>query len=181
MIQIVTKNNVMKNIRNLKIQDQELLNNLLYNTFEVNLIIHNKTEMKIKIVTLLTDIIKTIPITMIDIGITTDTEAIVESIHKIIIDRILNKDIIIDLKVHIKLGLDMIITIKEELHPDLHIDHHTGTTLIIDTILDLDVDLVLNQKETLSDDIITRIDLHPDQEIIDHDLEHLHKTENKIE
>ena len=181
MFQIVIKDNVMKNTRDIKIRDQELLNNLLYNTFEINPIMHKEIEMKMKIILFLTDIIKTIPITMINKGITTDTEAKVEIIQKIFFDRFLNKDIIIDLKAHIKLDLDMTITIKEELRPDLHIDHHIETTLIIHTILDLDLDLVLNHKETLSDDIITHIDLHPDQEITDHDLEHLHKIDNKIE
>ena len=71
--------------------------------------------------------------------------------------------------------------IKEELHPDPHLDHHTGTTLITDIILDQDIDLVLNHKETQLDDTITHIDLHLDQEITDHDLEHPHKTDNKIE
>ena len=75
----------------------------------------------------------------------------------------------------------MTILIKEELHLDLHIDHHTETTLVIDTILDQDVDLVLNHKETPLDDTISRIDLHPDQEVTDEDLEHPHKTDNKIE
>ena len=73
----------------------------------------------------------------------------------------------------------MTITIKEGLHPDLHIDHQTDTTPIIDLILDQDIDLVLNHKETPLDDTITRIDLHLDQEITDHDLEHPHKTDNK--
>ena len=75
----------------------------------------------------------------------------------------------------------MTIIIKEELHPHLHIDHHTETTPIIDLILDQDIDLVLNHKETPLDDAITRLELHPDQEITDHDLEHPHKTDNKIE
>ena len=71
--------------------------------------------------------------------------------------------------------------IKEELHPDLHIDHHIGTTPIIDIIHDQDIDLVLNHKETPLDDTITHIDLHLDQEITDQDLEHPHKTDNKTE
>ena len=74
----------------------------------------------------------------------------------------------------------MTIIIKEELHPDLHMEHHIETTPIIDIIHDQDIDLVLNHKETLLDDTITRIDLHLDQEITDHDLEHPHKTDNKI-
>ena len=75
----------------------------------------------------------------------------------------------------------MTIIVAEELHPDLHIDHHTETTPIIDIILDQDIDPVLNHKETPLDDTITRIDLRLDQEITDHDLEHTHKTDNKIE
>ena len=75
----------------------------------------------------------------------------------------------------------MIIIIKEKLQTDLHIDHHTETTPIIDIIHDQDIDLVRNHKKTLLDDIITHIDLHLDQEITDHDLEHPHKTDNKIE
>ena len=70
---------------------------------------------------------------------------------------------------------------KEELHPDLHIDHHTETTPNIDLIHNQDIDLVLNHKETLLDDTTTHIDLHQDQEITDHDLEHPHKTDNKTE
>ena len=61
---------------------------------------------------------------MTDIKITTDTEATVEIIHKIIIDLILDKDNTIDLKAHTHLDPDMTIIIKEELHPGLHIDHH---------------------------------------------------------
>ena len=145
--------------------------------------------MKIKLIVLLKiktviDIIKTTtPTTMTDIEITTDTEATVEIIHKIFIGLILDKDITLDLKAHTNLDPDLtiIISIKEELHADLHIDHHTETTPIIDTILDQDIDLVLNHKETLLHDTITRIDLHPDQEITDHDLEHPHKTDNKTE
>ena len=75
----------------------------------------------------------------------------------------------------------MTIIINEELHPDLHIDHHLETTPIIDIIHDQDIDLVLNHKETLLDDTISRIDLHLDQEITDHDPEHPHKIDNKIE
>ena len=140
-----------------------------------------KMTILLKITTVI-DIIKTITLTtMIDMERTTDTEATVEIIHKICIDLILDKDTVIDLKAHTNLDLEMTIIIKEELHPDLHIDHHTETTPIIDTILDQDIDLVLNHKETPLDDIITRIDLHPDQESTDHDLEHLHKTDNKTE
>ena len=68
--------------------------------------------------------------------------------------------------------------IKEELHPDPHIDPRTETTLFTDLILDQDIDLALNHKEIPLDDIITHIDLHPNQ-ITDHDLEHLHRTDNK--
>ena len=58
----------MKNIKEIKIRDQELLNNLLYNIFAVNLLIHKKIEMKTKMVILLDitaviDLIKTITLT----------------------------------------------------------------------------------------------------------------------
>ena len=133
-------------------------------------------------ITTVIDIIKiTTPTTMTDIEITTDTEATVEIIHKIIIDLILDKDHSIELKAHTHFDPDMTIIIKEELHPDLHINHHIETTPIIDIIHDQVIDLVLNHKETLSDDTITRIDLHLDQKNTDHDLEHPHKTDNKIE
>ena len=75
----------------------------------------------------------------------------------------------------------MTIIIKEELHPDLHKDNHTETTLIIETSPDQDLDLVLNHKKTPLDDTITHIDLLLDQEITDLDLEHPHKIDNKIE
>ena len=75
----------------------------------------------------------------------------------------------------------MTIIIKEELHLDLQIDLHIEKTLIIDTIHDQDIDRVLNHNETLLDDTITHIDLHLDQKITDHDLEHPHKTDNKLE
>ena len=130
------------------------------------------------------DIVKTTPTIVIDIEIMIDTEATVEIIHKTTIDLILDKDTTIDPKVHTHIDLDMTTIIKEELHPDPHIDHHTGTTLITDRILDQDIqdiDLALNHKETLLDDIITHIDLHPNQEITDHDLEHLHRTDNETE
>ena len=90
----------------------------------------------------------TTPTTRIDI------EVIAEIIHKTIIDLILDKDITIDLQVHIHLDPDMTIIIKEELHLDLHIDHHTQTIPIIDTILDQDTYLVPNHKETPLDDTI---------------------------
>ena len=141
VFQIVIKNNVMKNTKIIKMRDQELPNNLLYNTSVVNPAILKKTEMKMKMIILLeimmvTDIVKTTRTIMIDIEIMTDTEATVEIIHKTTIDLILDKDTTIDPKVHTHLDLDMITIIKEELHPDLHIDHHTGTTLITDIILD---------------------------------------------
>ena len=75
----------------------------------------------------------------------------------------------------------MTIIIKEQLHLDLHKDLLIETTLIIDTILDQDIDLVLNHKEIPLDDTIIHTDLHPNQEITDQVLEHLHKTDNKIE
>ena len=187
VFQIVIKNNVRKNIRQIKIRDQELLNNPLYNTSVVHPVILKKIEMKIKMIIFLeiTTVIYIIkintPTTTTDIEITTDIEATVEIIHKIFIDLILAKDITVDLQVHTHLDPDMTITIKEELHPNFHIDHHIETTPIIDRIHDQDIDLVLNHKETLLDDTITRIDLHLDQEITDHDLEHLHKTDNKKE
>ena len=62
---------------------------------------------------------------MTDIETMTDTAAIVENIHKIVIDLILDKDTTIDLKVHTNLDLDMTTITKEKLHPVLHIDHHT--------------------------------------------------------
>ena len=104
--------------------------------------------MKIKLIILLEittvkDIIKTTtPTTMTNIEITTDTEATVEIIHKILIDLILDKDIPIDLKTHTHLDPDMTIIIKEELHPDLHIDQPIETTPIIDIIHDQDIDLI---------------------------------------
>ena len=116
-----------------------------------------------------------------DREIMTDTEAPVEMIYKTTIDLILDKDITIDPKVHIRVDLDMTTIIKEELHPDLHVDHHIGTTLITDIILDQDIDLAHNHKEIPLDGIITHIDLHPNQEITDHDLERLHRTDNKTE
>ena len=117
---------------------------------------------------------------MIDIEIMIDTEVTVGIIHKTIIDLILDKDITIDLKVHTHPDLDTTTVIKEELHPDLLIDHHTETPLITDINLDQDINLVLNHKEIPLDDIIIHIDLHPNQEITDHDLEHRHRIDNKI-
>ena len=108
-------------------------------------------------------------------------EVTAEIIRKTIIDLILDKDTTIDLKVHTHLGLDMTTIIKEELHPGLHIDHHTETPLIIDIILVQDIHLVLNHKGIPLDDIFIQTDLHPNQEITDHDLEHFHRIDNKIE
>ena len=103
------------------------------------------------------------PIITTDREITTDIEATVENIHKIIIDLILDKDVTIDLQIQTHLDPDMTTIIKKELHPELHIDHHTEKTPIVDIIHDQDKDLVL------------------DQDITDHDLEHPYKTHNKTE
>ena len=98
----------------IKIRDQELLNNPLYNTSVVNPVIHKKIEMKIKTIILLKittiiEIVKTpTPTTATDIEITTDIEVTVEIIHKIIIVLILDKDITIGLKAHTHLDPDMI-------------------------------------------------------------------------
>ena len=122
--QIVIKNNVMMNTKNTITKDHELLNNLLYNIFAVNLIIHKKNEMTIQSLTpqimIVTNIIK-ITI-MIDTERMIDIVAIVENIRKTTTDLILDKDITIDLEAHIDLNL--IIIIKEELHLDLLIDLH---------------------------------------------------------
>ena len=182
VFQIVIKNNVMMNTKEIKIKDQELLNNPMYNTFVVNSIIHKKPEMTTQVLILLTimtvmNIIKII--TMTDTELTTDTAATVENIHYIIIDLILDKDTTNDLEVHIDLYSTIII--NEGLHLDLHLDLHTEITLITDILLDPDTDLVLNHKKTPLNDTIIHIDLHLDQEILDHHLEHLHKTDNKKE
>ena len=79
------------------------------------------------------------------------------------------------------IDLDLIIIIKEKLHLDLHIDLHTETTQITDIILAQDTDLVLNHKETPSNDIIIHIDLHQNLEILDQNLEHPQETDNKTE
>ena len=185
MFQIVTKINVMKNTKNIEIRDQELPNNRSYNTSVVNPAILKIIVLKTKLIILpekliIIDIAKIITI-MIDIETMIDTEVTAEIIHKIIIDIILDKGTTIELKVHVHPDLDMTTTIKEELHPDPQIDHHAETLLIIDIILDQDIDLVLNHKEIPLDDIIIHIDLHLNQEITGHDLEHLHKIDNKIE
>ena len=184
---IVIKNNAMKNIKDIKTRDQELLNNLLYNISAVNLVLEKKIEMKTKIIILLEIMIvlglikTTTPTTTTDIEITTDLEVIVEIIHEINSELTLDKNITTDLQVLTHLDPDMTIIIKEELYLDLYIDLPIETTLIIDRILDQDIDLVLNHKKTLLDDTIIHTDLHPDQKIIRQDLEHLHKTDNKIE
>ena len=131
--------------------------------YSVNPAILKKTGLKIKLnirieIMTVIYIVKTAPTIVIDIEIMIDTEVTVEIIHKTTIDLILDKDTTIDPKVHTHLDLDMTTNIKEELHPNLHIDDHTGTTLITDIILDQDIDLALNHKETPLDDIITHID-----------------------
>ena len=169
------------NTKNTKTKDHELFNNLLYNIFAVNLIIHKKNEMTIQILTpqimIVTNIIK-ITI-MIDTEIMIDIVAIVENIRKTTTNLILDKDITIDLEAHI--DLELIIIIKEELHLDLHIDLHIEIIQITGITLAQDTDLVLNHKETPLNDIIIHIDLHQDLKILDHDLEHPHETDNKTE
>ena len=112
---------------------------------------------------------------MIDTETMIDIVAIVENIRKTTIDQTLDKDIIIDPEVRIY--LDLIIIIKEELHIDLY----TEITQITDIILAQDTDLVLNHKETPLNDIIIHIDLHQDLEILDQDLEQPQETDNKTE
>ena len=162
-------------------KDHELLNNPLYNIFAVNLIIHKKPEMTIQIltpqITIVTNVIK-FTIT-INTEIMIDIVAIVENIRKTNIDQILDKDITIDLEIHI--DLDLIIIINQELHLDLHIDLHTEITQITDITPTQVTDLVHNHKETPLNDIIIHIDLLQDLEILDHDLEHPHETDNKTE
>ena len=175
----------MKNTKNIEIRDQELPINRSYNTSVVNPAILKIIVLKTKLIilpeaTIELDIAKIITI-IIDIEIMIDTEVTAEIIHKTVIDLILDKDTTLDLKVHIHPDLDMTTTIKDELHPDPQIGHHTELLLIIDIILDQDIDLALNRKEIALDDIIIHIDLHPNQEITDHNLEHLHKIDNKIE
>ena len=116
---------------------------------------------------------------MIDTEIMIDIVAIVKNIRKTTTDLILDKDITIDLEAHI--DLDLIIIIKEELHLDLHIDLHIEITQITGITLAQDTDLVLNHKETPLNDIIIHIEVHQDLEILDHDLEHPHETDNKTE
>ena len=118
-------------------------------------------------------------IIMIDTEIMIDIVAIVENIRKTTTDLILDKNITIDLEAHI--DLDLIIIIKEKLHLDLHIDLHIEISQITGITLAQDTDLVLNNKETPLNDIIIHIDLHQDLEILDHDLEHPHETDNKTE
>ena len=166
----------MTNTRNTITKDHELLNNPLYNLFAVNLMILKKIEMTIQIFTpQIMIVINIIKITlMIDTETMIDIVAIVENIRKTTTDQTLDKDIIINLEV--RMDLDLII-IKEELHLDLHIE----ITQITDIILAQDADLVLNHKETPSNDIIIHIDLHQDLEILDQDLEHPQETDNKTE
>ena len=167
----------MTNTRNTITKDHELLNNPLYNIFAVNLIILRKIEMTIQILTpqimIVINIIKTT--IMIDTETMIDIVAIVENIRKTTIDQTLDKDIITDPEVRI--DLDLIIIIKEELHIDLH----TEITQITDIILAQDTDLFLNHKETPLNDKIIHIDLHQDLEILDQDLEHPQETDNKTE
>ena len=169
----------MTNTRNTITKDHELLNNPLYNVFAVNLIIPKKIEMTIQTLTPQIMIVtNTIKITiLIEIEIMIDIVAIVENIHKTTIDQILDKDITIDLEAHI--DLDLIIIIKEGLHLELHLDLHIEITQITGITLAQDIDLVLNHKETPSNDIIIHIDLHQDLEILDQDLEHLKKQTTK--
>ena len=70
VFQVVIKNNAMKNIKDIKIRDQEFLNNALYNMFVVNLVIHRKIEMKTKMIILLE---KTTVIDLIKTSTTTTT------------------------------------------------------------------------------------------------------------
>ena len=105
MFQIVTKNNVMKNTKNIEIRDQELPNNRSYNTSVVNPAILKIIVLKTKLIILpetiiIIDITKIITI-MVDIEIMIDTEVTAEIIHKTIIDLILDKETTIDLTVHI--------------------------------------------------------------------------------
>ena len=135
----------------------------MFNNSVKNPEIHKKIEAKINLILLeTTTVIEIIKITTLtittDIEITIEIEAIVEIIHKIIIHLILDKSITIGLQVHTHLDPDRTTIIKEELHPDLHIDHHTETTPIIDIFHDQDVDLVVNRNETPLDDTITHID-----------------------
>ena len=171
----------MTNTRNTITKDHELLNNPLYNIFAVNLIILRKIEMTIQTLTpQIMIVINTIKTTiMTDTETMIDIVAIVENIRKTTIDQTLDRDIIIDPEVRI--DLDLITIIKEELHLDLHIDLHTEITQIIDIILAQDTDLALNHKETPLNDIIIHIDLHQDLEILDQDLEHPQETDNKTE
>ena len=169
-----------------KVRDQELPNYCLYNTSVVNPAILKITELKIRLIILLEimtviDIATTTPTMVIDIEIMIVTEVTVEIIHKTTIDLFLDKDTTINPKVHTHLDLNMTTITKEELHSDPHIEHHTETTLITDIILGQDIDLALNYKEIPLDDTITHIDLHPNQEITDHDLEHLHRIDNKTD
>ena len=57
----------------------------------------------------------------------------------------------------------------------------TASTRVTDIVLAQDTDLVLNHKETPSNDIIIHIDLHQNLKILDQDLEHPQETDNKTE
>ena len=120
----------MTNTKNTITKDHELLNNPLYNIFAVNLIILRKIEMTIQILTpqivIVINIIKTT--IMIDTETMIDIVAIVENIRKTTIDQTLDKDIITDPEVRI--DLDLLIIIKEELHLDLHIDLHQDLEIL---------------------------------------------------
>ena len=112
VFQIVIKKNVTMKTRDIKIKDQELLNNPLYNTFVVNPITHKKPEMTLQMLVLLKrmTVLNIFRITtMTDTEITTDTAATVEIFHKINIDLTLDKNIIIDLEAHIDLDLTIIV------------------------------------------------------------------------
>ena len=150
VFQIVIKNNVMKNIKDIKIRDQELLNNPLYNTSVVNPVIHKKKN-EHKIYYSSRDNNRNRynqnNYSYYNNRYKNNNRYRSNSRDIITIDLILDKDITIDLQVHTHLDPDMTTITKEELHPDLHIDHHTETTPIIDTIHDQDIDIVLNHKE----------------------------------
>ena len=176
------KNNHGVSICYQKQRDEELPNNLLYNTSVVMAAIPKKTELKIKLVILLEimtviDIVKTTVTIMIDIEIMIDTEVAAENFHKTTIDLILDRDITIDPEVHTHLDLDMTTIIKEELHLDLHTDHHTETTLI--------TDIILYQCSQSQGNSFKRYN-YPYRSPYKprdyrHDPEHLNRTDNKTE
>ena len=99
--------------QDIKIKDQELLNNPLYNTFVVNPGLPKKLEMKTQMLTLLMTMIvvnTTKNITMIDTDIMIDIAVTVEIIPKIVIDLTLDKDITITPEVHIDLDTKLLQT-----------------------------------------------------------------------